>query len=382
MDDSGVLRGMGWFTAERARVYAVAAALAWLGVLGGLLAALDHGIDRFGQPFGMDFASFWAASRLVLAGMAADVYLPAMHRLAEATIVPAELYEAFFYPPPYLLLCAPLALLPFFGALAMFLGLSGAGFAVALRQAASSPWAVLAALVYPAGLVNVIAGQNAMLTAALIGGGLTLMDRRPRLAGLLFGLMVVKPHLALAIPVALAVSGRWNVLCAAAVSGLGVSAASAAIFGWDVWAGFLHGAPLSRAALEQGLVSYSRFQSTFAVFRGLGAGVAAAYAAQAVSAVIAIAAIVRARGRRCERAVIVLAGLLMTPFVLDYDYLVLAFPLVWLLKDWSERGFPLWGRFMLLVQYLLPVSAFVYAPAHLMWAGAAGFLLWLSRGIE
>jgi hypothetical protein len=208
------------------------------------------------------------------------------------------------------------------------------------------------------------------------------MDRRPRLAGFLFGLMVVKPHLALAIPVALAVSGRWTVLWAAALSGLGISAASAAVFGWDVWAGFLHGAPLSRAALEQGLVSYSRFQSAFAAFQALGAGVTAAYAVQALSVVLAVTAIVRARGRRHERAVIVLAGLLMTPFVLDYDYLVLAFPLLWLLRDWSERGFPPWGRCMLLVQYLLPVSAFVYAPAHLMWAGAAGFLLWLSHGIE
>ncbi len=382
MDDPGVLRGMGWFTAERGRVYAVAAAAAWLGVLGGLLAALDRGIDRFGQPFGMDFASFWAASRLVLSGMAAEVYVPAVHRLAEAPIVPPAVYEAFFYPPPYLLLCAPLALLPFFGALGMFLGLSWVGFAVALRRAAGSPWAVLAALAYPAGLVNVIAGQNAMLTAGLIGGGLTVMDRRPWLAGLLFGLMAVKPHLALAIPVALVLSGRWTVLCAAAVSGLGVAAASAAVFGWDVWAGFLHGAPLSRAALEQGLVSYDRFQSAFAVARALRAGVGAAYAVQALSVVLAVTAIVRARGRRHECAVIVLAGLLMTPFVLDYDYLVLAFPLVWLLRDWSQRGFPPWGRLMLLVQYLLPVSQFVYAPAHLLWAGAAGFLLWLSRGIE
>jgi len=382
MDDPGVLRGMGWFTAERGRVYAVGAIGAWIGVLGGLLAGLDHGLDRFGQPFGMDFASFWAASRLVLAGMAADVYLPAVHRLAEAPIVPTAVYEAFFYPPPYLLVCAPLALLPFFGALAAFLGLSGLGFATALRQAAGSPWAVLAAFAYPAGLVNVIAGQNAMLTAALVGGGLTLMDRRPRLAGCLFGLMVVKPHLALAIPVALVLSGRWKVLGAAAVSGLGVAAASAAVFGWDVWAGFLHGAPLSQAALEQGLVSYSRFQSAFAVSRALGAGMAAAYTMQAVSVGIAIWAIVRARGRRRERAIIVLAGLLTTPFVLDYDYLVLAFPLVWLLKDWAARGFPPWGRCMLLVQYLLPVSLFVYPPAHLMWAGAVGFLIFLSRGIE
>ena len=44
MDDPGVLRGMGWFTAERGRVYAVAAAvIGGTSLFGGRGRLGDHG---------------------------------------------------------------------------------------------------------------------------------------------------------------------------------------------------------------------------------------------------------------------------------------------------------------------------------------------------
>ena len=39
-------------------------------------------------------------------------------------------------------------------------------------------------------------GQNGFLSAALIGGGALLLDKRPVLAGLCFGALVYKPQLA------------------------------------------------------------------------------------------------------------------------------------------------------------------------------------------
>ena len=64
-------------------------------------------------------------------------------------------------------------------------------------------------------------GQNAFLTAALFGGATLLVDRRPVMAGLLFGALCYKPHFGLLVPVALAAcgpmarlsrrgSGRWQ----------------------------------------------------------------------------------------------------------------------------------------------------------------------------
>ena len=169
MDDSSDFNDLPWLTPERARLYAVTAALAFVGTMAGLLAALNGGFDQSGLPFGMDYASFWAASRLVWAGNGADVYVQALHKLAQLPIVPAAEYEAFYYPPPYLLLCVPLAALPFFASLAAFMGVTGLAYATALRQAVRSPFVILAALAFAPVMLNLIAGQNAMITAAIIG---------------------------------------------------------------------------------------------------------------------------------------------------------------------------------------------------------------------
>ena len=42
--------------------------------------------------------------------------------------------------------------------------------------------------------VNIGHGHNGFLTAALIGSALVVLDRRPVLAGVLFGLIAYKPQ--------------------------------------------------------------------------------------------------------------------------------------------------------------------------------------------
>ncbi len=51
----------------------------------------------------------------------------------------------------------------------------------------TADWLLLA-LAFPAVLINVGHGQNGFLTAALLGGALVVLDRRPLFAGILFGL--------------------------------------------------------------------------------------------------------------------------------------------------------------------------------------------------
>jgi hypothetical protein len=88
---------------------------------------LDH-------PTSSDFVSFYAAGKLTLAGTPAGAYDHAAHLLAEgqATQLGAT-YQYFFYPPVYLLLCAPLALLHYYVAYAAFEVLTQALFAMVMR---------------------------------------------------------------------------------------------------------------------------------------------------------------------------------------------------------------------------------------------------------
>ena len=360
------LRDMSWLTARRATLYGAALTTVlcvWFARAAMIL--YDHGGYAGDYLFGSDFLSFWAASRQILLGKAAEVYTPALHLLAEQPFLRIG-YKYFFYPPTYMVVCAPLALLPFFISYALFQGVTFATFTGFVWRVFRRPWSVFAFLSFPAISANLVAGQNALLTASLLGFGLTLLDRRPRIAGFALGLMVIKPHLALAVPIALVVTGRWRALIWAAMSAVGLIALSCLLFGFDTWAGFFANAKEARLALENGVVGFAKMQSAFALARAFGASVETAYILQGFVALAAVCALVwvsrRKIGTAVERSMIVIAGFLMTPFSLHYDSLLFALPLVWMLNEWRERRFPPWSKLVLCIVFFAPALALVPVP--------------------
>ena len=88
----------------------------------------------------------------------------------------------------------------------------------ALRLAMPGQGALLLALAAPAVFINAVGGQNSTWTAALFGSGLSLLERRPLLAGGLLGLLIYKPQLGLLIPVALLAGRHWRASEGVAVS--------------------------------------------------------------------------------------------------------------------------------------------------------------------
>ncbi|WP_168703775.1 glycosyltransferase 87 family protein, partial [Gordonia paraffinivorans] len=74
------------------------------------------------------------------------------------------------------------------------------------------------ALAFPGGLLAAMAGQSALLLAALMAAGVGTLPRRPLLSGVFIGLMVLKPQLALLAPVAFAAAGAWRAFAAAALT--------------------------------------------------------------------------------------------------------------------------------------------------------------------
>ena len=116
--------------------------------------------------------------------------------------------------------CAPLALLPYLGALAAWLGLTFAAFAAALSGWLDRRIGWRTILAFPAVLMTAGHGQNAFLSAALLSTGAIWLAARPILAGVAFGLLAFKPHLGLMIPVALAAAGRWKTIASATVTDL------------------------------------------------------------------------------------------------------------------------------------------------------------------
>ncbi|MGH6970545.1 MAG: glycosyltransferase family 87 protein, partial [Caulobacteraceae bacterium] len=316
------LRSGDWLTAERARAYG----WIWLAVAASTAAAWvllsPSGIDPTGKPLGTDFTSFWAASKLALAGAPRGAYEAAAHRAQEAAIFGRDTgYAAFFYPPLFLLACLPLAALPYFAALAAWLVATGAAYVASLRAWLGKSLGVMPILAFPAVLSNLGHGQNGLLSAALFGAGALWLFERPILAGVALGCLAYKPHLGLMIPLALVLFGRWRSFAAASLTVLAFASLSYWAFGAETWRAFLADAGLARAALEQGLVGDAKMQSAFAAVRLWGGPVWLAYAAQACAVLGAAAGLIwlrsRTRKTSAEGPAMVMAALLATPFLLD-----------------------------------------------------------------
>jgi len=340
--------------------------------------------NKTGLSMFEDIGQYWAAAHLVLQGHPAGPYVEALQSQSELQVYRSAIYQPFLHPPIFLLLLLPFGMLPFLWAVAAFTLVTGAAYLAAIYQATDSIWMVIAAFAFPAVLLNFVDGQDAMLTAAIIGGGLTLMDRHPRIAGLILGLMIIKPHLALAVPIALVLTRRWNVLGWAALSAYVLLLLSITVFGWGAWNAFLASTHVGRYVLEQGSVwAAGKIQSIFVVVRQSGGSVRTAYIVQLLSAGAALGVFVWALRRNVspavERSLIVLVSLIATPYLWPYDLVVLAFPLAWLKVEWTRDGFPPWGKFALVVVYLLPMTLFTprRVPPHYCVFGLIGLVLYL-----
>jgi len=356
------VRDADWLDGKRARTYSLILLVVSAIGFAAWIAMAPHGIDRSGKPLGPDFMSFYAASKLALAGHAAWAWTPVAHQAAEDAVFGRPLgYWAFFYPPAYLLLCWPLALLPYGAALLAWLSGSTAAAVVLLRRWAKDvPWVALSA--FPALWLNLGNGQNAALFTAIMAGGCLLLPRRPILAGLVFGLLVMKPQLAIALPVLLAAAGRWKTLGAMGAGAAVLCAAAWLMIGTDGYMTFLHNGGLAAATLDRGLVSPDKMQSAFSALRLLGAPSPLALSVHAVIAiaVLGTAAWIAWRHKpdaRALGALMVTATLPLSPFLLDYDLMLLAVPLGWIMTAGLSDGFRPWEKTALFVLFVWPLFA-------------------------
>ncbi len=189
----------------------------------------------------MDFANYWIAGKLVLEGSVQDlfrqheVYFAHMQKAFGADYP----WHAWSYPPHYLLLVFWTGHFSYPWALVVFLLTSLAAMLFAMRPLLGRiDWPAIAVMM-PVIAHNIWVGQNGFLTASLIIGGLALRDSRPILAGILIGLLTVKPHFGILIPFLLLAERRWLVFVSACVSATGFAALSILLFGIGTWTGYV-----------------------------------------------------------------------------------------------------------------------------------------------
>jgi hypothetical protein len=328
------------------------------------MAAGTHGlVVPLAKPTSTDFVSFYAAGSLANAGTPEFAYDRAAHYAAEERAAAVGIdYNFFFYPPPFLLLCAILAHLPYIAAFVIFEAASLALYLFVARHIVGDrDRAILVCLLaFPPVLWTLGLGQNAFLTAGLFGAATLLVDRRPVLAGLFFGALCYKPHFGLLVPVALAAGSHWRAFAAAFLSAAALCLLSLALFGWEVWHDYLVAAVASPAVYQSGRISFTGFVNPFGAVLLLGGTPAMAYAAQA-TAILAAASLVAyvwyARlSLPVRAATLAAATLIAAPVALFYDLMLAAVAAAWLLRIDGTHCAAEWEKLALAVLLLLTLN--------------------------
>lgn len=357
--------------AERAiaaRIVPVGLALvaAYAIALIGLWATSHDGLDAAGRPLGTDFSNVWSAGRLTLEGVPDASYDMARHYAVQVREFGAGVpFFGWCYPPMFLAIAAALATLPYVGALFVWQAatLPLYLFSVTRILGTHRREVLLAGLAFPAVFVNLTHGHNGFLTASLFGLGLAGLRSRPVLAGVAFGLLAYKPQFGVLLPFALMAGGYWRAAISAAVTVTAISAISLAAFGPETWAAFFHAsATWTRTlVLEAGDTGWHKIMSVFSAARALGADVNTAYVLQGVVALATIALTVRLWRSEASfgaKAAGLLAGsILVTPYAMDYDLMLFAPAIAFLVRDALADGFRRGEAVTLALVWLAPLIA-------------------------
>ena len=345
--------------------------------------------DGLGVLIGRDFVVYWTASVLTLKGQVASLF-----DLGQFTGLQRELVGAtvdgypWLYPPQALLYILPLGLLPYLWSYALW---SVATFALYLVAVQGRRWTTVETctlLLAPASVVCVFMGQNGLLSAALLIGGLRLLDRRPVIAGVLLGLLCFKPQLGLLVPVALVAARLWRPLLSAALTTAVVLALSVAIFGMESWVSFFEVTTAYQTQLlgqADGLF-LNIVVTPYMSARLLGLDVPVRYLLQALFVLCAVAGVYAAYRKEVGRplqTVVLLAGVfLASPYGYHYDLPLVAAGAAWAYKHALEAGFLPGERTVLALVWLLPLLVVFLNPMALPIAPlvlAAFFGLVLAR---
>lgn len=342
--------------------------------------------DKVTLVLGRDFLNLWMYGRAAFGADPARFYDVATYNDALAALLgPGYPAQNWPNPPNALVVMAPFGLMDYFPALAAWCFVSLLAFYLACRPAFADGRALLVVAISPAALMCVISGQSSFLSTAALFASLALMDRRPALAGLLIGLLTVKPQLGILLPVMLVASGRWRVIAYATLAAVALFAASVAIGGVQSWQDYLTKAvPLMREVLRDPSGMAMPYHATlFMSFRGV-LGDQVADAIQAVAAVGAVAAVYAAFRYRKHadpaqlRALLLACTICASPYMGTYDVLPLTCAAMALLADGKLDAL---GRRLAQLVFWLPALQLLFGNIQMPGPGliAPAFAVYLLR---
>jgi hypothetical protein len=278
--------------------------------------------------------------------------------------------EPFMYPPPFLLLAAPFSFMPAGMAFALWSCLGGALFCLAGLQLPMRPALAISAVLLPPAIYCFILGQSGLIPSALLILSLFWLPQKPLRAGVIAGMLVLKPQTALLLPVCFMAARQYRAIMAAIASAAIICIVTVLCFGLQPWLDFIRiSLPEARQVLNAPWhQNYQNLMvSPFILLRSLHCSLGTAYAVQLAITLLACGLawrLWRATGRGHE--IILLTACLAavsTPYAYVYDLPCIG---LLLLACWPRQGWQLLaglsfilgtGLYVLIADHFLPIGA-------------------------
>lgn len=310
---------------------------------------------------GRDFLNFWMYGRAAPAPDPSRFYDAAAYHAALDALLGANYPgQNWSYPPSIFFLAAPFGQLAYLQALLLWTFCGGALFFAVAQRNFGDPQLLLAVMLSPAAVLCVVSGQSSLITAAMTIAIFAWLDRKPVAAGVLMGLLTLKPQLGVFFPVMLIASGRWRTFASATITALALVAATSAVFGPQVWIDFVtKGVPVNNIVLaDPERIATPFYVTIFMNLRGLDLPYSAAMAIQLCFSAAALVAVFWAFRFRRDGDPLMLMALFCacavsgTPYLLSYDTLALTFAALLLLRVGTLDAD---GRRLVQLVYWLPI---------------------------
>jgi Glycosyltransferase family 87 len=357
---SRYLRGitMGWgrlpeiedriFTERRLRfcgsglvmTYAVAVLLAW---------ALNRGewvIRPDGSLSNIDFCWIWVSGKFAASSDPSRIYDNSVYAAAQDLFYPPGeclFLHQYVYPPTFLFLTYPLGLMPYLAAFTVWVAATFLVYLAAVYAIIGRLAALIAAAAPSAAIKNIQLGHNGFLTAGLFGLSLASLERQPWLSGILLSLLIYKPQFGVLVPLALLASRNWRALISATAASVILGAAAAVVFGYETWPSFIRSLLDRDAGLSPDAEVELSLQSVYALLHWAGASTRSSWSVHLTVAAIVTAIVCAVWAKPIpyplKAAILCIASVTVTPYVLAYDLCILSIAVAFLVRDGMSRGF-------------------------------------------
>lgn len=261
---------------------------------------------------------------------------------AQNAFMGTQSFMPWSYPPQFNFIVAGLPILPLGLSYLFFVLFSFSCYIFTLRYLSGPYLAAVLISIAPALLITIRCGQNGFITGTLIGLFIIALPKRRFYAGLVLGLMVIKPHLAVGITLISFILRRWSVMATAAMIVLLSSLFVTFYSGQGIWIAFISGAREASKFLELGLYPLNRMISIYASFLSFGFSAGLALTAQIVVALSScfIVFFTWRRNWKPDRmlGISALATLYVSPYGYDYDLTILGVALSILIQDIAKHA--------------------------------------------